>query len=102
MTCDKGQERTIAQALLDKHLINCAKFVPVGAMYWWKGAIESADEMAMIMESAEDLYDEIETEVAKIHSYDVFVLQLISVSRVNRSAARWMEENLKAQQKPDN
>ena len=96
LTCSKGEERQIAQRLLAKHLISCAKFVAVSSMYWWQHEIESADEIAIIMESAEDLFDEIEAEVATIHSYDTFVLQLLPVARINRSAAKWMNESLKA------
>ena len=96
LTCDAGDEKTLARALLDKRLIACAKFVPVSAMYWWQGEITEVDETAILMESAEDLFDEIEAEVGKIHSYDTFVLTQIPMSRVSKDAKKWMSSELKA------
>jgi uncharacterized protein involved in tolerance to divalent cations len=46
------------------------------------------------MESAEDLFDEIEAEVAKIHSYDTFVMTQIPITNIGKDARKWMEENL--------
>jgi periplasmic divalent cation tolerance protein len=95
LSCEEGEKESIAQSLLEKRLINCAKFSSVSSMYWWKGQIESANEALVIMESAEDLFDEIETEIAKIHSYDTFVLQSVPVTKINKDASDWMDENLK-------
>lgn len=96
LTCDESEKETIAKALLDKHLIVCAKFLPVEAMYWWQGDIENAKETAILMETSEDLFDEIEAEVAKIHSYDTFVLTAIPMVRISKDAEKWMNEGLQS------
>lgn len=95
LTCAKGDEGSIAQALLEKRLAACAKFTPVSSMYWWQGALERDNEMLIVLETAEDLFNEIESEVAKLHSYDTFVLTCVDMNRVNDEAAKWMEENIK-------
>lgn len=94
LTCDAIEKENIAKILLKKHLIACAKFMPVSAMYWWQGKIAHDDEVAILMESAEDLFDEIEAEVAKIHSYDTFVMTQIPITNIGKDARKWMEENL--------
>lgn len=94
LTCDESEKEAIAKALLEKHLIVCAKFVPVGAMYWWQGSIENANEIAILMETSEDMFDEIEAELTKIHSYNTFVLTAIPMVRISNDAEKWMNENL--------
>ena len=65
-------------------------------MYRWKGGIEEANEAALLMESAEDLFEAVEAEVANIHSYETFVLTQIPMTRICKAARAWMEEELKA------
>lgn len=86
VSCTEKEAPTIANVLLQKRLITCAKFIPVQSMYWWQGSIESAAEISILMESAEDLFDEVETVIASLHSYETFVLQLIPVVRVSKKA----------------
>jgi periplasmic divalent cation tolerance protein len=95
LTCQRGEEKTIASHLLEKKLIVCAKFIPVESMYWWQGEITSDNEILILMETYEDLFTKIEEQVATLHSYDTFVLQQISVNRINDKARRWMQDNLK-------
>lgn len=95
LTCDAEQKETIAKTLLEERLIACAKFAPIDAMYWWDGAIERANETLIIMETAEDLFADIEAAVAKIHSYDTFVLTQIPMTTINSDARAWMEGNLR-------
>lgn len=94
LTCDKEQVKHISKTLLDKRLVACVKSVPVGSMYHWKGSIEQTDEVLLLMETAEDLYDHIEAEVSKVHSYETFILQMVSVQRINDKAAAWMDGEL--------
>ncbi len=68
-------------------------------MYWWQGAVTNENEVAILMETAEDLYDEVEAEVAAIHSYDTFVLTQISMKRINTAAEKWLSGEIKQQTK---
>lgn len=95
LTCNENQKEVIAKTLLDTRLIACAKFMPVGAMYWWQGKVAHENEVAILMESAEDLFEEIEATIAKVHSYDTFVLTQIPITNINKAAREWMEGELK-------
>jgi periplasmic divalent cation tolerance protein len=97
LTCETGQEEKIAQRLLEKHLVACAKFVPITSAYWWNGAIDHANESLIVLESAADLFSEIEAEVKTIHSYDTFVLTQVTMATINDEAEQWLNENLKEQ-----
>lgn len=93
LTCkDKSEADKIADALLVKHLIACARQMPVSSTYRWKGKIETSNEVMLLMESRSDLFEEIEKEVAKIHSYDTFVLESFRIEKLSGEAKGWLKE----------
>lgn len=95
LTCEDAAEASrIATTLLDQRLVACAKQVPVQAAYWWESKVTHAKEVLLTMESALDLFDRVEAEVAKLHSYDTFVLEAVPIAAVSTKAKAWMEENL--------
>ncbi len=97
LTCKNSVESsTIANALLEKGLIACAKQISsVDSDFRWQGKIERNDEELLVMDSRLDLFDKIEAEVAKIHSYDTFVLQAVPVVKISKKAQKWLNKELK-------
>ena len=95
LTVASQQEaNAIADSLLDKQLVTCVKQVAINSRFRWQGKIENANEILLIMESREDLFDRVEAEVAKLHSYDTFVLEAVAVSKVSAKARGWVKDEL--------
>jgi periplasmic divalent cation tolerance protein len=95
LSCGSWQEaQKITDSLLEKKLVACVEFFETKSKYWWQGELESANEIKMIMHSAEHLCSAVEDEVKKLHSYDTFVLQAIPVSYVSQDALHWLQEQL--------
>lgn len=95
LSCGSWQEaQKIADSLLEKKLVACVEFFETKSKYHWQGDIESANEIKMIMHSAEHLFDAVEAEVKKLHSYAAFVLQAIPVSHVSAEAKAWLKNTL--------
>ena len=93
LTCGSWQEaQRIVDALLDKRLIACAEFIPIKSKFSWKGQHSEADEVKLIMLSIEDYFDKVEKVVAKLHSYETFVLQAVPISRLSKAATAWLQE----------
>lgn len=96
LTCaDKTEADKIANTLLVKHLVACVRQVPITSDYWSRGKINHDDEVLLMMESREDLFDEIQAEIAKVHGYDTFVLEAVPVSRISKRAASWLNAETK-------
>ena len=96
LTCTNTVEAgEISDALLEKHLVMCSKQLPVDSRFHWKGNIDHNSEILLLMNSRMDLFDEVEAEVAKLHSYETFVLEAIPISKVSKAAEKWMQESLK-------
>ena len=72
ITCkDEDEARKISKALLKKKLIACANFFPIKSMYWWKNKIQDESEYALLVKTRDENYDKVESEVRKLHSYDL-------------------------------
>ncbi len=95
LTCADGKEADkIADALLKKRLIACAKQLPVTSKFLWKGKIDKNEESLLIMESRMKLFEEVESEVTKLHSYETFVLEAVPVLDVSPKAKEWMSKEI--------
>jgi uncharacterized protein involved in tolerance to divalent cations len=93
LTCANEQEaKTISKALLDKKLAACVRLTDVRSDFIWKAKIEHSDEVLLIIESVQDKFDEIETAVKQLHSYETFVLTAYPVARASAGVEQWMKE----------
>ena len=90
----KKEADKIANTLLVKHLVACVRQMPVSSDFWWHGKQEHSEEVLLQMESALELFDAVEKEVAKLHRYDTFVLEATPVSQISQSAANWLKTEL--------
>lgn len=94
LTCeDRAEAEKIAHTLLEKHLIACAKYLPIECSYWWQGEITEGKETMLLMESMAEHFEKVEAEVAKLHSYETFVLQALPIAKISKDAATWLTEN---------
>lgn len=95
LTCaDKKEADKIANSLLKKKLIVCAKKTPVSSSFLWKNKIESSNEMLLIMDSVIENFEKINLEVKKLHSYKTFVLTSLLVSQTTKDVENWVKKEL--------
>jgi len=92
LTCANDLEaEKISTHLLNKKLIACSKRMPVKSASWWEGKIESGEEILAIFETTENKFEEIEKEVKKLHSYDLFVMTAIPIVKANKGVEEWIK-----------
>jgi uncharacterized protein involved in tolerance to divalent cations len=97
LTCGSWQEaQRIADHLLELRLVACVEFLDVKSKYHWHDRLEEAKEIKLIMQSMVDHFDKIEAEVAKLHSYETFVLQQIPITNLSTKAQAWLTDSVKA------
>jgi periplasmic divalent cation tolerance protein len=95
LTCGSWQEaQRIADALFEQRLIACAEFIEIKSKYLWHSEVEEAKEIKLIMESIADNFKKVEAEVAKLHSYDTFVLQQIPLTNLSNKAQAWWTDTV--------
>jgi len=95
LTCPSHDEaECIAQRLLEKKMIACAKFLPIQALFQWRGTIDKGEEILMSVETILEKFDAIEQEVRTMHSYETFVLIAMPLVRVSSKAQQWILESV--------
>ena len=66
-----AQAERIAGTLVDERLAACVNILGgVRSIYRWRGAVERADEVAMIAKTTEALFGLLAARVRALHSYD--------------------------------
>jgi len=96
LTCaDKKEADKIGNVLLKKKLIACAKEFPVSSSFWWKGKIDNAQEVILMMDSIEENFEKVNKEVKKLHSYETFVLFSLPVGQITKGVEDWLKKELK-------
>ncbi|MCC7546984.1 MAG: divalent-cation tolerance protein CutA [Burkholderiales bacterium] len=69
---DLAGARRFAQALLEQRLAACVNLLgPCTSMYRWQGAIETAEEVPILIKTRASLYPGVEAELRRLHPYDV-------------------------------
>ncbi|MEZ4742604.1 MAG: divalent-cation tolerance protein CutA [Bdellovibrionota bacterium] len=77
--------------LLDRKLIACGNILPqMQSFYWWKGKVESSNEVAVLMKTRASCFFAIESQLKKMHSYDVPVLIEIPIINALNEYQSWV------------
>ncbi len=66
------EAESLARALLESRLIACVNLLgPARSLYWWQGAIESAEESVLLMKTSATAVEALREKLSALHSYDV-------------------------------
>jgi periplasmic divalent cation tolerance protein len=98
VTCGSIVEaRRIASRVVRKRLAACVNIVlgPVQSIYRWKGKLQSAREVLMVIKTSQKRLAGLEKEVKRGHSYEVPEFVVISVVAGSREYLTWLEQSVK-------
>jgi periplasmic divalent cation tolerance protein len=71
VAADMAAAERIAEALVDERLAACVNILgSVRSVYRWKGAVERADEVAMIAKTTQGRFESLAARMRALHSYD--------------------------------
>ncbi|MBE5821812.1 MAG: divalent-cation tolerance protein CutA [Clostridiales bacterium] len=95
-TFDNKQEaENVINILLEKRLVSCCQLSNISSKYHWKGNIEIADEYIVHMKSKKVLYKEIESEILKLHSYEVPQIVMYDIQDGYKQYLEWIDNETK-------
>jgi periplasmic divalent cation tolerance protein len=90
-----GEAARIARALVERRLAACVNVVPgVRSVYRWKGAVEEADEWLLVVKSSQALFDRLEAELRKLHSYETPEIVALAVAAGSAGYLEWLSAEL--------
>ena len=83
----------IGRTVVEERLAACVNILgPTRSIYRWKGAIETADEVAAIFKTHHWQSDSLIARITGLHSYDVPCVVSWPIDKVLRAYADWVED----------
>jgi periplasmic divalent cation tolerance protein len=94
VACPDGKAAdAISDSVLSKRLAACVNVIPgVKSRYWWKGRLENAGEVLLMMKTKESLLKELEKAVRDCHPYEVPEFLAIPVKCGSKDYLDWIEK----------
>ena len=90
---NKKQARQIANKLIKTKLAACVNIIPgVESLFSWKGKIDSAKELLLIIKSEKSKLPKIIKTVKSLHSYEVPEIIALPIIAGNKEYLRWIDE----------
>jgi len=95
MTCKDGDEaKRIGSALIEQRLVACVNiWEGMQSMYWWKGNVETDNEVVMIAKTQRIHLTAVQHEVERLHSYEVPCIIALPVEAGNLPYISWIKES---------
>ena len=92
--CDKREVADkIINSLLEKKLVVGSQIEEIHSKYYWNNKFEECDEYKLEFRTKEYLFDKIESEIKKIHDYEVCEISCTEIIKANKEFLKWIDEN---------
>ena len=98
VTCaNRKQARAIAQSIVKKRFAACVNILsaPVESIYRWKGKVQSANEILLLIKTTSKRLLELEREVKRLHSYETPEFVVIPVVAGSREYLQWINDSVR-------
>jgi periplasmic divalent cation tolerance protein len=95
ITCgDPEEARVIGRRLVEERLAAGAQLIPIESIYRWQGEMFEDTEVVVVAKTRRDRFDEVETLVRELHSYEVPPVVLIDMDDASAPYLAWIDENV--------
>jgi periplasmic divalent cation tolerance protein len=98
VTCGSAKEALkIGNRVVEKRLAACVNILTrsVQSIYRWKGKVECAREILMVIKTTTKRLPELEKTVASLHSYDVPEFIVLPITAGSRKYLDWVKASVK-------
>jgi periplasmic divalent cation tolerance protein len=92
ITCpDAASARAIAEAAVGERLAACAHLhLPIESVYHWKGRIERAQEVLLVLKTRAGLFPQLAARVRALHAYELPAILATPVPEVTDDYRAWL------------
>ena len=96
-TCESaGEAEKIASALVEHRLAACVNILSgVSSVYRWKGSVERASEIILLIKSSRPLLARVQAEIERLHSYELPELIALPIVDGSERYLEWLDQGLR-------
>lgn len=88
---DRAAAERIADAAIGDRLAACANILPpISSIYRWKGAVERADEIPLLLKARTADFDAVADLVRAIHPYETPSIVATELAAIDKGYADWL------------
>lgn len=81
----------LAKTLVGERLAACANILgPMRSFYWWDGAVQEGQEVALVFKTRSTLVDEATQRIKALHSYDCPCVVALEIQGGNPDFLKWI------------
>ena len=92
----------LARVLVEERLAACVNLLPsMASTYWWRGQIEQANEVLLVMKTRQDLLEFLTARVRTLHSYTVPEVIAVPLICGNPDDLAWIDESVRREDQGD-
>jgi periplasmic divalent cation tolerance protein len=91
-TCSAESAPRIAEALVSAKLAGCVQRLPIESTYRWKGEIETAAEVLLLIKIRAADYVAVEQAILALHDYETPEIVMLPVMRGFAGYLSWLGE----------
>ena len=94
---DRASALTLARSLLDSRLAACVSVgAPVESLYHWRGKIETAQEIPVVVKTRSERYAEVEAAIRAGHPYELPEIVAVPVTDGLAPYLQWIADETAA------
>jgi periplasmic divalent cation tolerance protein len=95
-TCNSQEQGAqLARHLIEHHLAACVNILTgARSFYRWKGEIEQASEVVLIIKSRRDIFEKLREAIAHLHSYEIPEVIALPVVDGSEAYLNWLDREL--------
>jgi periplasmic divalent cation tolerance protein len=87
----RAEAKRIAHALVEEQLAACVNLIGgVHSVYRWKEAVETAEEVLLLIKTLEEKVEAVRTRVHQLHSYEVPEFLVLDIAGGSSAYLAWI------------
>jgi periplasmic divalent cation tolerance protein len=93
---DENIAGELANSIIELKLAACVNIISnIKSVYRWQGKIERDLEVQLQIKTSSELYTELETQIIRLHPYDIAEVIALPIVSGNEEYIKWLKGNLK-------